>query len=90
LRRQLLEAGLLRSTPREEYVPAKDLSEVPLWQLASLFGWPQGTDPAQAGAPWFAEAAKRLSSAEAALNSALDVDLEQLFTEEETPDAKTR
>lgn len=87
LRRQLLEAGLLRSTPRDEYVPGKDLAEVPLWQLASLFGWPQGTDPAQAGAPWFAEAAKRLSAAESALQSSLDVDLEDLFTDKETPDA---
>ena len=90
LRRQLLEAGLLRSTPRDEYVPGKDLSEVPLWQLASLFGWPQGTDPAQAGEPWFAEAAKRLSSAESALQAGLDTDLAQLFNREDATDETPR
>jgi membrane protein len=81
LRRRLLESGLLRSTPQGEYVLGKDAEQVPLWRIASLFGWPSAfsvEDP-DADCAWLASAAQRLGRAEDALHETLGSDIASLF-----------
>lgn len=81
LRRRLLESGLLRSTPHGEYVLGKDAEQVPLWRIASLFGWPSAfsvEDP-DADCAWLASAAQRLGRAEDALHETLGSDIASLF-----------
>lgn len=81
LRRRLLESGLLRSTPQGEYVLGKDAEQVPLWRIASLFGWPSAfsvEDP-DTDCAWLASAAQRLSRAEDALHETLGSDIASLF-----------
>jgi membrane protein len=85
LRRRLLESGLLRSTPQGEYVLGKDAEQVPLWRIASLFGWPSAfsvEDP-DTDCAWLASAAQRLGRAEDALHETLGSDIATLF---ETPE----
>ena len=87
LRRRLLDAGLLRSTPRGEYVPGTDAAEVPLWRIAGLFGWPNDfriEDPDDDCA-WLASAADRLGEARNALHQTLGSTLASLFDTPEHP-----
>jgi membrane protein len=81
LRRKLLESGLLRSTPRGEYVLGKDAAQVPLWRIAGLFGWPSAfrIDAPVAKSAWLAAAAERLGQAEDALHETLGSDIASLF-----------
>ena len=81
LRRKLLEAGLLRSTPRGAYVLGEGASQLPLWRIAGLFGWPStfSVEEPDEQSAWLASAADRLGEAQNALHETLGIGIADLF-----------
>lgn len=81
LRRRLLDAGLLQSAPGDTYVLGRDASQVPLWRIAGLFGWPNAfhVEAPDAECLWLARAAQTLDDAQDTLQTCLGSDIGSLF-----------